>query len=67
MMTNTTETLSKEQRILRMVKKTLTDVAKDTYTPPEMRHPLSEQTINNIREVKFSPLIWIAMMGINSK
>ena len=49
-MTNTTETLLKEQRILRMVKKTLTDVAKDTYTPPEMRHPLSEQTINNIRE-----------------
>lgn len=33
-----------------MVKKTLTDVAKDTYTPPEMRHPLSEQTINSIRK-----------------
>ena len=40
----------KEQRILAMVKKTLTAVAKDTYTPPEMRHPLSEQTINSIRE-----------------
>ncbi len=41
---------SKEQRILTMVKKTLTEVAKDTYTPPEMRHPLSEQTINSIRK-----------------
>jgi hypothetical protein len=46
----TNESLSKEQRILSIVKKTLTDVAKDTYTPPEMRHPLSEQTINSIRE-----------------
>ncbi len=41
---------SKEQRILAIVKKTLTDVAKDTYTPAELRHPLSEQTINSIRE-----------------
>lgn len=49
-MTNESDTLSKEQRILSIVKKTLTDVAKDTYTPPEMRHPLSEDTINSIRE-----------------
>lgn len=40
----------KELRILKMVKKTLTDVAKDTYTPSELKHPLSEQTINSIRE-----------------
>ena len=49
-MTTDKDTPSKEQRILSIVKKTLTDVAKDTYTPPEMRHPLSEQTINSIRE-----------------
>ena len=49
-MTNKSDTLSKEQRILRIVKKTLTDVAKDTYTPAELRHPLSEDTINSIRE-----------------
>ena len=49
-MTNDTETESKELRILRMVKKTLTEVAKDTYTPAELKHPLSEQTINSIRE-----------------
>lgn len=41
---------SPELRILRLVKKTLTDIAKDTQTPPGMRHPLSEQTILNIRD-----------------
>ena len=41
---------SVESRILRMVKKVLTDVAKDTYTPPGMKHPLSESTIKGIRE-----------------
>ncbi|WP_455198985.1 hypothetical protein [Kaarinaea lacus] len=49
-MTEETESHEKEIRILKMVKKTLTDVAKDTYTPPELKHPLSEQTINSIRE-----------------
>ena len=49
-MTTETDTISKEQRILRIVKKTLTDVAKDTYTPAELRHPLSEETINSIRK-----------------
>jgi hypothetical protein len=41
---------SPELRILQMVKKVLTDVAKDTYTPPQLRHPLSENTINSIRD-----------------
>jgi len=53
-MTNDTNTGanndSSELRILKLVKKTLTDIAKDTYTPPELKHPLSEQTINSIRE-----------------
>lgn len=44
------QTPSPELRILQMVKKVLTDVAKDTYTPPEMRHPLSENTIHSIRD-----------------
>ena len=34
-----------EQRILKMVKRVLTDVAKDTYTPPNMKHPLTPNTI----------------------
>lgn len=42
--------LSKEERVLRMVKRTLTDIAKDTVTPAGLKHPLSEQTIQGIRE-----------------
>ena len=41
---------SKEERVLRMVKRVLTDIAKDTSTPAGMKHPLSEQTIQGIRE-----------------
>lgn len=42
--------LSKEERILSMVKKVLTDVAKDTHVKPGLRHPLSDNTILGIRE-----------------
>ena len=42
--------LSKEEQILRMAKKVLTDVAKDTYVKPGLRHPLSDNTILGIRE-----------------
>jgi len=42
--------LTEEERILRMMKKVLTDVAKDTYAKPGYRHPLSEETILGIRE-----------------
>lgn len=45
-----TEDFSKEERILRMLKRVLTDIAKDTSTPPGMKHPLSETTIQNIRD-----------------
>ena len=41
---------SKEEKILRMLKRVLTDIAKDTSTPPGMKHPLSENTIQGIRE-----------------
>ncbi len=41
---------SVELRILRAMRRTLSNVAKDTYTPAGMRHPLSEETINDIRE-----------------
>ena len=41
--------LSKEERILRVMKRVLTDVARDTYTKPGFRHPLSEETIDGIR------------------
>jgi hypothetical protein len=45
-----TKGLSKEEKILRMVKRVLTDIAKDTSTPPGMKHPLSENTIQGIRD-----------------
>ena len=40
----------KEEQLLIAVKETLTAIAKDTYTPPELSHPLSMETINQIRE-----------------
>ena len=42
--------LSKEELILRAVKKTLTDVIKDTATEPGLVHPLSDNTIQSMRE-----------------
>jgi hypothetical protein len=42
--------LTKEQRILAMVKRVLTDVARDTHAPPGMKHPLTDNTINGIRD-----------------
>ena len=42
--------LSKEQRILQATKLTLAGVIKDTATPHGMRHPLSEGTIEDLRQ-----------------
>ena len=39
-----------EEKILRMLKRVLTDIAKDTSTPPGMKHPLSTNTIQSIRD-----------------
>jgi hypothetical protein len=44
-----TKSPGKEEEILQLVKNTLTAIAKDTYTPPELTHPLSSDTINQIR------------------
>ncbi len=41
---------SMEERILRAVKLTLANVIKDTATPHGMRHPLSEGTIEDLRQ-----------------
>lgn len=41
---------SKEELILQAVKKVLTDVIKDTATPPGMRHPLQDHTIRAMRD-----------------
>jgi hypothetical protein len=42
--------LSAEERILQAVKRTLTSVIKDTATPHGMRHPLSDATIEDLRQ-----------------
>ena len=42
--------LSKEERILRAVKLTLAGVVRDTATPHGMRHPLSDATIEDLRQ-----------------
>ena len=41
---------SKEQRILHVMRKVLASIVKDTTPPPGMRHPLSEHTIEDIRQ-----------------
>jgi len=43
------EELTREERILRVMKRVLTGIAKDTYTRPGHRHPLSDETVNDIR------------------
>ena len=45
----TEEKLTKEERILKAMKGVLTNIAKDTYTRPGHRHPLSNDTVNDIR------------------
>lgn len=41
---------SKEENILRAVKRVLTEVIKDTATQPGVKHPLSENTVNGLRD-----------------
>lgn len=41
---------SKEQQVLKMVKRVLTDVARDTHVKPGLKHPLSDNTIMGIRD-----------------
>ena len=44
------DTISKEEQILQVMRKVLAQVAKDTYTPANLKHPLSESTIHGIRD-----------------
>lgn len=41
---------SKEEKILSAVKRVLTEVIKDTATQPGLKHPLSENTVNGLRD-----------------
>ncbi|MBK1649006.1 segregation and condensation protein A [Rhabdochromatium marinum] len=42
--------LSKEQQILIAMRKTLAAIIKDVTPPPGMKHPLSEATIEDVRQ-----------------
>ena len=42
--------MSKQEQILRAVKMTITGVIKDTATQPGMKHPLSDRTIEDLRQ-----------------
>jgi hypothetical protein len=42
--------LSKEQQILIAMRKTLSAIIRDVTPPPGMRHPLSEPTIQDVRQ-----------------
>ncbi len=42
--------LSKESRVLRAVKLAVTNVIKDTATQPGLKHPLSEATMEDLRQ-----------------
>jgi len=42
--------LTTEERVLRMMKHTLTSIARDTAPGPGLRHPLTDGTIQSIRE-----------------
>ncbi len=47
---NDDSSVTKEERILRVMRHVLGRVARDTATQPGMRHPLSEGTITDIRD-----------------
>lgn len=42
--------VSKEEQVLKAVKRVLTEVIKDTATEPGLKHPLSENTISGLRD-----------------
>ena len=39
-----------EEQILAIMKRLLTDIAKETFTRPGVQHPLTNATIDNMRE-----------------
>jgi hypothetical protein len=45
------EGLSKEQRILRVLRKVLGNIVKDTVPEPGQPHPLQETTVRDIRDL----------------
>lgn len=56
-----------EQDVLVIMKRILTDIAKETFTRPGLRHPLSDDTIGNMREcLKLISVREVALSGNTS-
>lgn len=49
MQENNSDADSKEARILKVMKQVLVSIIRDTTVPPEVRHPLSASTIEDIK------------------
>lgn len=47
----TDKVLTKEQRILRVLRKVLANIVKDATPAPGMPHPLQESTVHDIRDL----------------
>ena len=45
--------LSKEERILRAMREVLTRIIRETATPPDFKHPLSNECIEDMRQCLF--------------
>ena len=45
--------LSKEERILRVMREVLTKIIRETATPPDFKHPLSNECVEDMRQCLF--------------
>jgi len=47
---NLAEVIETDYRIMKMMRQVLSSIARDTVPPPGMKHPLSDETIQGIRD-----------------
>lgn len=45
--------LSKEERILKVMRAVLTKIIRETATPPNLKHPLSNECVEDMRQCLF--------------
>ena len=50
---NQPQEMSKEERILRVMREVLTRIIRETATPPNLKHPLSNECIEDMRQCLF--------------
>ena len=47
---NLEDVIATDHRIMKMMRQVLSSIARDTVPPAGMKHPLSDETIQSIRE-----------------